>query len=97
MIRSTFYDAATRVPVSPPYRGTPADRTPLPLEQMPGDQAKVVAAMIDAALAPDPPRRLLLGSDAYRLVHDALAARLAAVEGQRDQAASTDVDGWSQP
>ena len=61
---------------------------------MPGDQAKVVAAMIDAALAPDPPRRLLLGSDAYRLVHDALAARLAEVEAQREQAAATDVDGW---
>jgi NAD(P)-dependent dehydrogenase (short-subunit alcohol dehydrogenase family) len=97
MIRSTFYEAATRVPVSPPYRGTSADRTPVPLEQMPGDQAKVVAAMIDAALAPDPPRRLLLGSDAYRLVHDALAARLAGVEAQRDRAASTDVDGWSRP
>ena len=97
MIRSTFYETATRVPVSPPYRGTPVDRTPVPLEQMPGDQAKVVAAMIDAALAPDPPRRLLLGSDAYRLVHDALAARLAGVEAQRDRAASTDVDGWSQP
>ena len=97
MIRSTFYQAATRVRVSPSYRGTPADRTPIPLEQMPGDQAKVVAAMIEAALAPDPPRRLLLGSDAYRLVHDALAARLADVEAQRDQAASTDVDGWPLP
>ena len=95
MIRSTFYEAATRVPVSPPYRGTPADRTPIPLEQMPGDQAKVVAAMIESALAPGPPRRLLLGSDAYRLVHDALGARLAAVERQKDQAAATDVDGWS--
>ena len=97
MIRSTFYQAATRVPVSPPYRGTPADRAPIPLEQMPGDQAKVAAAMIQAALAPDPPRRLLLGSDAYRLVHDALAARLAGVEAQKDQAASTDVDGWPSP
>ena len=97
MIRSTFYQAATRVPVSPPYRGTAADRAPVPLEQMPGDQAKVVAAMIDAALAPDPPRHLLLGSDAYRLVHDALAARLAGVEAQKDQAASTDVDGWPLP
>ncbi len=95
MIRSTFYEAATRVPVSPPYRGTAADRAPIPLEQMPGDQAKVVAAMIDAALAPDPPRRLLLGSDAYRLVHNALAARLASVESQKDRAAATDVDGWS--
>ena len=95
MIRSTFYEAATRVPVSPPYRGTAADRAPIPLEQMPGDQAKVVAAMIDAALAPDPPHRLLLGSDAYRLVHNALAARLASVESQKDRAAATDVDGWS--
>jgi NAD(P)-dependent dehydrogenase (short-subunit alcohol dehydrogenase family) len=97
MIRSTFYQAAARVPASPPYRGTPADRTPIPLEQMPGDQAKVVAAMIDAGLAPDPPRRLLLGSDAYRLVHDALTVRLAEVEAQREQAAATDVDGWSVP
>jgi len=97
MIRSTFYEAAARVPVSPPYRGTPADRTPIPVEQMPGDQAKVVAAMIDAGLAPDPPRRLLLGSDAYRLVQAALAARLAGVEAQREQAAATDVDGWPRP
>lgn len=94
MIRSTFYEAAARVPVSPPYRGTPADRAPIPVEQMPGDQAKVIAAMIDVALAPDPPRRLLLGSDAYRLVQAALAARLAEVEAQRERAAATDVDGW---
>jgi hypothetical protein len=67
---------------------------PIPLEQMPGDQAKVVTAMIDAALSPDPPRRLLLGSDAYTLVHNALVARLAAAEDQKDLAASTDVDGW---
>jgi NAD(P)-dependent dehydrogenase (short-subunit alcohol dehydrogenase family) len=93
MIRSTFYDAATRVPVSLPYRGTPADRAPIPLEQMPGDQAKVVAAMIAAGLAPDPPRRLLLGSDAFRLVRDALAGRLADVEAQKDMASATDVDG----
>jgi hypothetical protein len=53
--------------------------------------------MIDAALAPDPPRRLLLGSDAYRLVHDALAARLAEVEAQQEQATVTDVDGWPTP
>ncbi len=94
MIRTGFYGSATRVPVSPPYRGTPADRQPLPLEQMPGDQVKVVTAMIEAALDPDPPRRLLLGSDAYARVHDALATRLAAVEAQQQLAASTDVDGW---
>jgi NAD(P)-dependent dehydrogenase (short-subunit alcohol dehydrogenase family) len=94
MIRTSFYQAATRVPPGRAYQGTPADRDALPLDDMPGDQAKVVAAMIDAALSPDPPRRLLLGSDAYRLVHAALAARLAEAEAQQDLAASTDVDGW---
>ncbi len=94
MIRTSFYQAATRVPASPAYQETPVDRDPLPPEQMPGDQAKVVAAMIGAALSPDPPRRLLLGSDAYRLVRQALAARLADVEAQQDLAPSTDTDGW---
>jgi hypothetical protein len=51
--------------------------------------------MIDAGLAAEAPRRLLLGSDAYRLVRDALAARLASVEAHKDQAAATDIDGWS--
>ena len=82
------------MPASEAYRGGPADREPIPLDRMPGDQGKVVAAMIDAAVSADPPRRLLLGSDAYRLVHEALAGRLAAVEAQKDLAASTDVDGW---
>jgi NAD(P)-dependent dehydrogenase (short-subunit alcohol dehydrogenase family) len=97
MIRTSFYQAATRVPASEAYRGTPVDRDALPLDEMPGDQAKVVAAMIEAALAPDPPRRLLLGSDAYRLVHEALAARLAGVEAHQDLAASTDADDWMPP
>ena len=92
MIRTGFYEAATRVPVSEPYRGGPADRKPIPLEQMPGSQTRVVAAMIEAALSEHPPRRLLLGSDAYRLVTEALNERLAAFERQRAVAFSTDVD-----
>ena len=92
MIRTSFYEAATRVPVSEPYQGGPADRTPIPLEQMPGSQAKVVAAMIEAAQSENPPRRLLLGSDAYRLVTEALKDRLATFERQRAVAFSTDVD-----
>ena len=92
MIRTGFYEAATRVPMSEPYRGGPADRKPIPLEQMPGSQTKVVAAMIEAALSENPPRRLLLGSDAYRLVTEALNERLATFERQRAVAFSTDVD-----
>jgi NAD(P)-dependent dehydrogenase (short-subunit alcohol dehydrogenase family) len=92
MIRTSFYEAATRVPLSEPYRGGPADRTPIPLEQIPGSQSRVVAAMIEAAQSENPPRRLLLGSDAYRLVTEALNERLATFERQRAVAFSTDVD-----
>jgi NAD(P)-dependent dehydrogenase (short-subunit alcohol dehydrogenase family) len=92
MIRTGFYEAATRVPVSEPYRGGPTDRKPIPLEQMPGSQSRVVAAMIEAALSENPPRRLLLGSDAYGLVTDALKERLATFEQQKAVAFSTDVD-----
>ena len=97
MIRTGFYEAATRVPVSEPYRGGPADRTPIPLDQMPGSQTRVVAAMIEAALSEHPPRRLLLGSDAYRLVTDALKDRLATFEQQKAVAFSTDVDQGEDP
>ena len=92
MIRTSFYEAATRVPVSEPYQGGPADRKPIPLEQMPGSQTRVVAAMIEAVLSEHLPRRLLLGSDAYRLVTEALNERLATFERQRAVAFSTDVD-----
>jgi NAD(P)-dependent dehydrogenase (short-subunit alcohol dehydrogenase family) len=92
MIRTSFYEAATRVPVSEPYQGGPADRTPIPLDQMPGSQTRVVAAMIEVALSETPPRRLLLGSDAYGLVTAALNQRLATFERQRAVAFSTDID-----
>jgi NAD(P)-dependent dehydrogenase (short-subunit alcohol dehydrogenase family) len=92
MIRTSFYEAATRVPVSEPYQGGPADRTPIPLAQMPGSQTRVVAAIIEAALSENPPRRLLLGSDAYGLVTAALNQRLAIFERQRAVAFSTDID-----
>ena len=48
--------------------------------------------MIEAALSENPPRRLLLGSDAYGLVTDALKERLATFERQKAVAFSTDVD-----
>lgn len=50
----------------------------------------MVCAMIAAADAKDPPRRLALGSDAYTLIHAALSERLAALEAQKDLAFSTD-------
>jgi hypothetical protein len=35
------------------------------------------------------PRRLVLGSDSHKLMHDALTERLAELEAQRDAAAAT--------
>jgi hypothetical protein len=92
MIRTSFYEAATRVPVSEPYQGGPADRKAIPVERMPGSQTKVVAAMIEAARSENPPRRLMLGSDAYGLVTNAIHERLAAFEQQKAVAFSTDFD-----
>jgi NAD(P)-dependent dehydrogenase (short-subunit alcohol dehydrogenase family) len=97
MIRTSFYSAVRRAPVQEPYADNPAiARANTPLERMPGDQGKVVAAMIDVGDADNPPRRLLLGSDAYTLVHAALVDRLAAFEAQRDVAYSTDADDFQQ-
>ncbi|WNV75163.1 SDR family oxidoreductase [Geodermatophilus sp. DSM 44513] len=96
MVRTPFFEAAVREPEHPAYAGNPAiTRTDIPLEQMPGDQAKVAAAIIAIGDLEQPPRRQLLGSDAYALVRTALQQRLAAVDTQRAVALTTDVDGFS--
>ncbi len=92
MVRTGFYDAAQRVPVSEPYRGGPADTTPLPPESMPGSQSGVAHAIVEAALSDAPPLRLLLNSDAYELVTTAVGARLAAFEAQKESAHVADAD-----
>lgn len=95
MIRTPFFDAAVREPAKPAYADNPAiRRTDIPLEQMPGDQGKVAAAMIRVAELEQPPRRQLLGSDAYTLVRDALTQRLEDVEDQREVAFTTDADDF---
>jgi NAD(P)-dependent dehydrogenase (short-subunit alcohol dehydrogenase family) len=76
------------------YNGTPAagirriltERT----TQGIGDPALMAAAMI-ASVDQDPaPRRLVLGSDAYQAIENALNARLADVRTQRESAEATD-------
>lgn len=86
-------------PASEAYAETPvafvrAAADNRPVELIPGDPGKMVAAMIAAAEAEELPGRLLLGSDAYGLAHAALSARLAAVEAQRDVTVSTDADDY---
>jgi short-subunit dehydrogenase len=92
MVRTSFYSSAETVPPSEPYRGGPADRERMPTAQMPGSQSGVAHAIIEAAVEASPPRHLLLNSDAYRLVTEALRSRLASFEGQRDSALAADAD-----
>jgi NADP-dependent 3-hydroxy acid dehydrogenase YdfG len=73
------------------YRRRAASRTTTSIA---GDAAKMATAIIEAAAA-DLPERLLLGSDAYHLVHTALTGRLAALEAQQELASSTDADDYA--
>lgn len=91
VVRTGFFDAAPRVPLSEPYRGGPADRPPTSVEEMVDSQEKTVAAIIRAGHSADPPRRLVLGSDAWRLVTDALRGRLDELTPQRENAATADI------
>ena len=92
VVRTGFFDAATRVEVSEPYRGGPADSAPPSVDEMTDSQEKTVAAIIRAAESAEPPHRLVLGSDAWRLMTEALSRRLADVLGQRESAATADID-----
>ena len=55
-----------------------------------GDASRTVDAMIAAADSSEPPLRLTLGSTAYASISQALSARLAALEAQREIANSAD-------
>ncbi len=83
--------------LAPPLRAyalSPAGRLRRAIEAgavpYPGDVSKVAAAVIASADRHPAPLRLVLGSDAYRLIRTALADRLAALEDQREQALATD-------
>jgi NAD(P)-dependent dehydrogenase (short-subunit alcohol dehydrogenase family) len=76
------------------YRETPGgmarkmieDATSVPI----GDPAKMAAIIIASVDETPAPRRLVLGSDSYGFIHQALTDRLAALEAQKDLALSTD-------
>lgn len=55
-----------------------------------GDPARMAALIIASADREPAPLRLVLGSDSYRFITAALAERLAQIEPQQAQAASTD-------
>ncbi|MBV1856032.1 oxidoreductase [Catellatospora tritici] len=56
----------------------------------PGDPARAALALLELAASDDPPRRLLLGSDALRSARTAEQARLAETEKWAEVSASTD-------
>ncbi|HLR98973.1 SDR family oxidoreductase [Mycolicibacillus parakoreensis] len=90
VVRTGFFDAAEHVPPSAAYRGGPADRVPPTPGQMPVSPERAVAAIIRAADSDSPPRRLVLGTDAWTSITDALGRRLVEVFAQRDNAATAD-------
>jgi NAD(P)-dependent dehydrogenase (short-subunit alcohol dehydrogenase family) len=98
MVATDFYASADVAPSQlPAYAGTQAaafthGESFVALEDMPGDPHKVAEAMIHIGDLADPPRRQLLGSDAYALVTDALQARLDAMRAQHEFALTTDRD-----
>ena len=81
----------SRIPVSEPYRGGRADQPPPTIEEMTNSPERVAAPIVRAADAHEPPRRLVLGSDAWALITQALSGRLIEVSAQRDNAASADL------
>jgi NAD(P)-dependent dehydrogenase (short-subunit alcohol dehydrogenase family) len=58
----------------------------------PNDPRKVAQAIIASTDADVAPERLVLGADAYEVVHRALSQRLEALEAQEDTAMSTGLD-----
>jgi len=56
----------------------------------PGDPAKMAAIIIGSVDRNPAPKRIVLGSDSYGILVNALTQRLADIEPQKDLAASTD-------
>lgn len=92
----TAFRAGSVLPASPleAYDASPASRVrgvkSAALPPAPGDPARMAARIIESARQTPAPRRLVLGSDAYRFIHTALTERLVELEAQQAQAALTD-------
>lgn len=78
----------------PAYDASPASQARKMIEARsavpPGDPVRMVERMIASVDVQPAPRRLALGSDAWQAMRQQLSERLAALEAQRDLAASTD-------
>jgi NAD(P)-dependent dehydrogenase (short-subunit alcohol dehydrogenase family) len=76
------------------YKNTPAGMVHAVLKdasRIPaGDPEKVAAAIIKSVDVSPSPRRIILGSDAFKMITQALTERLAETEAQRETASETD-------
>jgi NAD(P)-dependent dehydrogenase (short-subunit alcohol dehydrogenase family) len=93
--RTEFRYGSSRLgPKLDAYDGTPAAGIRAMIEGgaavPPGDPAKMAAAIIASADTDPAPSRIVLGSDSFGIIRKSLAGRLAVVDAQREQAASTD-------
>lgn len=61
--------------------------------RQPGDPAKAAEAMIAVVNDPKPPRRLVLGADAYEVLDRTMAARMADISRYRAMGEKTGYDG----
>jgi len=75
------------------YKGTPAAFVHVMIKDTsrpaPGDPEKMSAKIIASADQEPAPKRIVMGSDSFGMIHKALSERLASVEAQRDDAGST--------
>jgi NAD(P)-dependent dehydrogenase (short-subunit alcohol dehydrogenase family) len=101
--RTSFGASVAVAPAMPEY-----ERTPVAARRAkaaaggsglaaPGDPVKMARAIIECASRPNAPRRLTLGSDAYRLIGAALREQLAELEASREVTCSTDADDPASP
>ncbi|MFC7754392.1 SDR family oxidoreductase [Tsukamurella soli] len=97
-VRTPFGAALSISPALPAYADTPVGRFRQLIEGAGdnltggalGDPQKVAQAIIEVAAQSPAPRRLVLGSDAYAAVHDALSTRLAELEAAKAISPTTD-------
>ena len=92
---TNFAAGLDTAPALPDYADTPSGAVRRALAdgsfRLSGDPARMVATMIDSADQAPAPRRITLGSTAYRSIRAALTERLARLEAQKDVACAADL------
>jgi NAD(P)-dependent dehydrogenase (short-subunit alcohol dehydrogenase family) len=99
--RTDFAGASTTLDAGrPEYDGTVGQAARFQRDydgRQPGDPAKAAAAVVALADLDSPPLRLLLGSDAVRIVEAADRARSRADEAWRHMSLATDIGSTTSP